>query len=191
VGLAQALINDPPILILDEPTIGLDPKQIREVRELIKALAGSHTIVLSTHILPEVEQTCSRVLIINRGKIAADMRIQGSGADHVFLEVEGPAAAVRERLGALPRVVDAQMTGGDDGHARFQIQTEPGTDLRRDLARTVVEGGWGLIEIRASMGLEDLFIKLTTEDITQPEATEAAVSAADSDTPAETETPES
>src|SRR5437016_9296246 len=100
VGLAQALLNDPPILILDEPTIGLDPKQIHEVREMIKALAGNHTVVLSTHILPEVEQTCHRVVIIDRGKIVAidtpqNLRFQLQGAERVFMEIQGPASEIK------------------------------------------------------------------------------------------------
>src|SRR5205814_3341418 len=95
VGIAQALLNDPPVLVLDEPTIGLDPKQIHEVRELIKELAGKHTVILSTHILPEVEQTCHRVIIIDHGKIVAvdtpqNLRTQGQGTSRIFVEVEGP-----------------------------------------------------------------------------------------------------
>src|SRR5436190_9408089 len=99
VGLAQALLNDPPVLILDEPTIGLDPKQIHEVRQLIKDLAGSHTVVLSTHILPEVEQTCHRVIIINKGKIVAvdtpkNLRFQLQGAQQISVEVDGPVSEI-------------------------------------------------------------------------------------------------
>src|SRR5262250_2301299 len=107
VGIAQSLLNDPPVLILDEPTIGLDPKQIHEVRELIKELAGKHTMVLSTHILPEVEQTCNRVIIIDKGKIVAvdtpqNLRSQVQGADRISLEVEGPSTDVTSKLKALP-----------------------------------------------------------------------------------------
>src|SRR5438477_6529535 len=107
VGLAQALIGDPPVLILDEPTIGLDPKQIHEVRELIKDLAGNHTVVLSTHILPEVEQTCNRVVIIDRGKIVAidtpqNLRFQLQGAERVFMEIQGPAPEITSKLKAMP-----------------------------------------------------------------------------------------
>ena len=113
VGLAQALLNDPPVLILDEPTIGLDPKQIHEVRELIKELAGSHTVVLSTHILPEVEQTCHRVIIIDHGKIVAvdtpqNLRFQLQGAERIFIEVEGPAEEVISKLKSMPGVMDVR-----------------------------------------------------------------------------------
>src|SRR5436853_4806543 len=113
VGLAQALLNDPPILILDEPTIGLDPKQIHEVRELIKGLAGNHTVVLSTHILPEVEQTCHRVIIIDHGKIVAvdtpqNLRFQLQGAERIFIEVQGPPSEITSKLKAIPGVSDVR-----------------------------------------------------------------------------------
>src|SRR3954468_13800262 len=113
VGLAQALLNDPPVLILDEPTIGLDPKQIHEVRELIKDLAGNHTVVLSTHILPEVEQTCHRVIIIDRGKIVAvdtpsNLRFQLQGAERIFIEVAGPGTEVLAKLRATPGVINVR-----------------------------------------------------------------------------------
>src|SRR4029077_1405889 len=114
VGIAQALLNDPPVLILDEPTIGLDPKQIHEVRELVKGLAGNHTVVLSTHILPEVEQTCHRVIIIDKGKIVAvdtpqNLRSQIQGAARVFVEVEGPSAEVLSTVKALPGIMNARV----------------------------------------------------------------------------------
>ena len=118
VGIAQALLNDPPVLILDEPTIGLDPKQIHEVRELIKELAGKHTVVLSTHILPEVEQTCHRVIIIDHGKIVAvdtpqNLRTQVQGTSRIFVEVEGPAAEIVSTLKALPGVVGVRTESED------------------------------------------------------------------------------
>src|SRR5437762_8937726 len=126
VGLAQALLNDPPVLILDEPTIGLDPKQIHEVRELIKELAGNHTVVLSTHILPEVEQTCHRVIIIDHGKIVAvdtpqNLRTQGQGTARIFVEVEGPSNAIVSTLKGLPGVVEVRSEPEVDGHCRFQV----------------------------------------------------------------------
>ena len=170
VGLAQALLNDPPVLILDEPTIGLDPKQIHEVRELIKALAGNHTVVLSTHILPEVEQTCHRVVIIDRGKIVAvdtpqNLRFQLQGAERVFMEIQGPASEIKSKLKAMPGVIDVQAVGSSDGRTRFQIEGELRKDIRGDLARTVVQNGWGLYELQsASMSLEDIFLKLTTAE---------------------------
>src|SRR6185369_7529040 len=125
VGIAQALLNDPPVLILDEPTIGLDPKQIHEVRELIKDLAGKHTVVLSTHILPEVEQTCHRVIIIDRGKIVAvdtpqNLRSQLQGAERITIEVQGPVSEILSKLKAMPGVVDVQKVSDTDGRHRLQ-----------------------------------------------------------------------
>ncbi len=170
VGLAQALVNDPPVLILDEPTIGLDPKQIHEVRELIKELAGSHTVVLSTHILPEVEQTCHRVIIIDKGRIVAvdtpqNLRFQVQGAERIFVEVRGPASEVMAKLRATPGVMEVRKVAENDGSNRFQVEGELRGDIRSDLARTIVQSGWGLLELQAaSMSLEDIFLKLTREE---------------------------
>jgi ABC-2 type transport system ATP-binding protein len=170
VGLAQALLNDPPILILDEPTIGLDPKQIHEVRELIKDFAGNHTVVLSTHILPEVEQTCHRVVIIDKGKIVAvdtpkNLRFQLQGAERISLEVQGPVSEITSKLKAMPGVVDVRKIADTDGRHRFQVDGELRKDIRSDLARTIVQNGWGLYELQsATMSLEDIFLKLTKEE---------------------------
>jgi len=170
VGIAQALLNDPPVLILDEPTIGLDPKQIHEVRELIRDLAGKHTVVLSTHILPEVEQTCHRVVIIDRGRIVAvdtpqNLRSQLQGAERVTIEVQGNAGEITSKLRAMPGVVDVQSVGESNGHHRFQVEGELHKDIRSDLARTIVQNGWGLFELQsATMSLEDIFLKLTTAE---------------------------
>jgi ABC-2 type transport system ATP-binding protein len=171
VGIAQALLNDPPILILDEPTIGLDPKQIHEVRQLIKDLAGEHTVVLSTHILPEVEQTCHRVIIIDRGKIVAvdtpgNLRSQLQGAERVTIEVQGPVSEILSKLKAMSGVVTVQKTADSDGgRHRLQVEGELHKDIRNDLARTIVQNGWGLYELQsASMSLEDIFLKLTTAE---------------------------
>src|ERR1051326_3405516 len=170
VGLAQALLNDPPVLILDEPTIGLDPKQIHEVRELVKDLAGNHTVVLSTHILPEVEQTCSRVVIIDRGKIVAvdtpqNLRLQVQGAERVFMEIQGPPSEIASQLKKTPGVIDVRTVATTDGRHRFQIESELKKEIRSDLARTVVQNGWGLFELQAeTMSLEDIFLKLTTAE---------------------------
>jgi ABC-2 type transport system ATP-binding protein len=172
VGIAQALLNDPPVLILDEPTIGLDPKQIHEIRELVKELKGSHTVILSTHILPEVEQTCNRVIIIDHGKIVAvdtpqNLRAQTQGASMISLEVEGPSAEVASALRAVPGVKDLRVSAENNGRCRFEIGSETRQDVRRDLARTVVNKGWGLLELQsATMSLEDIFIKLTTAEET-------------------------
>jgi ABC-2 type transport system ATP-binding protein len=170
VGLAQALLHDPPVLILDEPTIGLDPKQIHEVRELIKDLAGNHTVVLSTHILPEVEQTCHRVIIIDRGKIVAvdtprNLRFQLQGAERISLEIQGPVSEITSKLKAMPGVVDVRKISDTDGRHRFQVEGELRKDIRSDLARTIVQNGWGLYELQsATMSLEDIFLKLTTAE---------------------------
>jgi ABC-2 type transport system ATP-binding protein len=170
VGLAQALLNDPPVLILDEPTIGLDPKQIHEVRELIKDLAGNHTVVLSTHILPEVEQTCHRVIIIDRGKIVAvdtpqNLRLQLQGGERVFMEIQGPAPEITSQLKKMPGVAEVRAVGSTDGRHRFQIEGELKKEIRSELARAVVQNGWPLYELHAeTMSLEDIFLKLTTAE---------------------------
>jgi ABC-2 type transport system ATP-binding protein len=178
VGIAQALLNDPPVLILDEPTIGLDPKQIHEVRELIKELAGKHTVILSTHILPEVEQTCHRVIIIDHGKIVAvdtpqNLRNQAQATSRTSLEVEGPAPAIVSKLKSLPGVVDVRMMSESDGRVRFQVDSEVRQDVRGEMARTIVTNGWGLLELHSSvMSLEDIFIKLTTAEETHTSDTD-------------------
>ena len=170
VGLAQALLNDPPVLILDEPTIGLDPKQIHEVRQLVKDLAGNHTVLLSTHILPEVEQTCHRVIIINKGKIVAvdtprNLRFQLQGAERISIEVQGPDAEIVSKVKALPGVVEVRKIADSDGRHRFEVEGEMRKDIRSDLARTIVQSGWGLYELQsATMSLEDIFLELTTAE---------------------------
>jgi gliding motility-associated transport system ATP-binding protein len=183
VGLAQALLKDPPVLILDEPTIGLDPKQIHEVRDLIREWSGRHTVILSTHILPEVEQTCSRVVIISGGHIVAvdtpaNLVEQLRGADRTVLAVKGPEDEVRKRLKGLPGVLDVRDQGRGSGQdsgisdqaaaasgCRFEVETRTDDDPRPRLARTVVEAGWDLLEMRSStMSLEDVFLELTTQD---------------------------
>jgi ABC-2 type transport system ATP-binding protein len=170
VGIAQALLNDPPVLILDEPTIGLDPKQIHEVRELIKDLAGKHTVILSTHILPEVEQTCHRVIIIDKGRIVAvdtpqNLKYQLKGAERVTIEVSGPAAEVESKLRGITGVVEIEKVADSDGRHRFQVETEIHKDIRSDLARAIVQNGWGLYELQsATVSLEDIYLKLITAE---------------------------
>jgi ABC-2 type transport system ATP-binding protein len=170
VGIAQSLLNDPPVLILDEPTIGLDPKQIHEVRQLVKDLAGQHTVVLSTHILPEVEQTCHRVIIIDRGKIIAvdtpqNLRLQLQGGERVSLEVQGPGPEILSTLKAMAGVLDVKKVAEDDGRHRYLVEGELRKDIRSDLARTIVQRGWGLYELQSTtMSLEDIFLKLTTAE---------------------------
>jgi ABC-2 type transport system ATP-binding protein len=170
VGLAQALLGDPDVLILDEPTIGLDPKQIIEVRNLIRGLAGSHTVILSTHILPEVSATCERVIIINHGEIAAvdtpqNLTRRLRGAETLQVVVRGPDESVAARLRGVPRVLDVAETATDDGQHTFVVTTELGADLREQIAAAVVQQGWGLLELRAvSLSLEDIFLQIVTEE---------------------------
>lgn len=171
VGIAQALVHDPDVIILDEPTVGLDPKQIIEVRHLIKSLAGTHTIILSTHILPEVSMTCDRVVIINKGKIAAvdtpqNLTSQLKGGQRVRIEVGAPEAAVREALGQVPGTKRVQVEAAhSDGHVALNVEAAPGKDIRSELAAKVIERGWPLFELRGvSLSLEDIFLELTTDD---------------------------
>jgi len=172
VGLAQALLNNPEVLILDEPTLGLDPKQIHEVRSLIKGLASTHTVILSTHILPEVSMTCNRVVIINKGKVVAmdtpeGLAHQMSGAERIMLTVEGPVETVREKLAGIEGVLSVQAEQGASAgnSATYTVESKLNTDLRKVVASTVVSQGWGLLELRGiSMSLEDVFINLVTKE---------------------------
>jgi gliding motility-associated transport system ATP-binding protein len=169
VGLAQALLHDPEVLILDEPTAGLDPKQILETRDLIRSLAGDHTIILSTHILPEVAQTCQRVVIINRGRVVAvdtpdNLTHQLKGAATLYVQVEGDGD-VSPVLTALPGVTEVRVSDRHERFVGFEIEAEPNRDVRRDVARAVVDRGWGLLELRPMrMSLEEIFLQLTTEE---------------------------
>jgi ABC-2 type transport system ATP-binding protein len=178
VGLAQALIHNPDVLILDEPTAGLDPKQIIETRELIRGLGGDHTIVLSTHILPEVSQTCQRVVIINKGRVVAvdtpdNLTARLRGAEALYLEVDAGGLDAAETLGAVPGVIRVAGAGARGSITAYEIESDRGTDIRRDIARTVVTRGWGLLELRPMrMSLEDVFLQVTTEE--QPEDTTRA-----------------
>jgi len=171
VGLAQALIHNPDVLILDEPTAGLDPKQIIETRQLIKQLAGDHTIILSTHILPEVSQTCQRVVIINQGKVVAvdtpdnlTSRLHGSSTLYVQVDAAGgDAASALTRVPGVTRVAESDRR---DGAVGYEVDSERGRDVRRDLARAVVSSGWGLLELRPMrVSLEEVFLAVTTEDM--------------------------
>ena len=170
VGLAGALVHKPPVLILDEPTVGLDPNQIIKIRELIAELGRDHTVVLSTHILPEVEQVCERVLIIDRGVIVADgtpadlqARLVGNPALRV--ELRGANGQALEALRALPGVVDVAETGT----ARYRVEHESDTDLREPIFRLAVERNWILTELTAERtSLEDVFVRLTTREDATP-----------------------
>jgi ABC-2 type transport system ATP-binding protein len=170
VGLAQALLGDPPILILDEPTIGLDPKQIIEIRSLIRDMKGERTVILSTHILPEASMVCQRVIIINGGRIVAvdtpeslTRRLQRS--TRVFLQIEGPPDQITDRLREMTGVLRVEMTDGAGALRRYLVETVRDRDLRQELARVVCGSGWGLLELRpVDMSLEDIFIHLVTEE---------------------------
>jgi ABC-2 type transport system ATP-binding protein len=176
VGLAQSIIHNPEVLVLDEPTAGLDPKQIIETRQLIRELAGTHTIVLSTHILPEVSQTCQRVVIINKGRVVAvdspenlTQRLQGAAT--VFVQADGPEAEVEaalQNVRGVTRVVRPEPRGP---LATFEVDTEKGADVRRELASAIVMRGWGLTELRPMrMSLEDIFLSVITEETGEPVA---------------------
>jgi ABC-2 type transport system ATP-binding protein len=172
VGLAQAIIHNPDVLILDEPTAGLDPKQINETRDLIKSLSGDHTIILSTHILPEVEQTCEQVIIINKGKLVAtdsvrNLQARARGAEMVVLEIGGrngdlETGMVQHKLEQVSGVSRVVSKGQENGHIVFEVESQKGHFVRGDLARAVVESGWDLNELRpAAMSLEEIFLQLT------------------------------
>jgi gliding motility-associated transport system ATP-binding protein len=188
VGLAQAIIHNPDVLILDEPTAGLDPKQINETRDLIKDLAGEHTIILSTHILPEVEQTCEQVIIINKGKLVAtdsvrNLQARARGAETVLVEVAGRQGSLEvpsvqnklEQVAGVSRVLCKQQV---DARAVFEVESAKGSFVRGDVARAVVESGWDLNELRpAAMSLEEVFLQLTGSEAANPQETPVEVQA--------------
>jgi ABC-2 type transport system ATP-binding protein len=175
VGLAQAIIHNPEVLILDEPTAGLDPKQINETRDLIKSLAGDHTIILSTHILPEVEQTCEQVIIINKGRLVAtdsvrNLQARTRGVESVLVEVAARDGAlnfeqVQHKLEQVHGVAQVVCKDPADHRLIFEVESQKGQLARGDLARAVVESGWDLNELRAAgMSLEEIFLELTESD---------------------------
>jgi ABC-2 type transport system ATP-binding protein len=188
VGLAQAIIHNPDVLILDEPTAGLDPKQIGETRDLIRSLAPDHTILLSTHILPEVEATCEQVLIINKGKLVAtdsvhNLQARARGAEAVVLEVEGRSGAldpqtVQHRLETVNGVSRVLLKDARDNRSVFEVESLKDRFIRGDLARAVVESGWNLNELRPSaISLEEIFLQLTGGEKTSGEKIEDSVPA--------------
>ncbi len=166
VGLAQALLHQPDVLILDEPTIGLDPRQIIEVRELIRELGQERTVLLSSHVLPEVSQVCTRVLIIHRGHIVAEdtpdrLTARLQGVTRLNVQVARPSADVTEALNAVAGVQGVEWT--DDGF--YQVVSAPDVDVRAAVAEAVVRGGWDLLELRpVAMSLEEVFLQLTQEE---------------------------
>jgi ABC-2 type transport system ATP-binding protein len=182
VGLAQAIIHNPDVLILDEPTSGLDPKQIIETRDLIKSLAGDHTIILSTHILPEVEAICERVIIINKGRIAAtdtvaNLTTRLRGSEVVAVEVSAREGETRtadiqrklEQVGGVSRVT---AKDNRNGRARFEVESLQGQHIRPEVARAVIESGWNLHDMHAAgLSLEEIFLELTSGDTKAAAAT--------------------
>ncbi len=171
VGLAQALLNDPDVLFLDEPTVGLDPKQIVEIRELIRSLAGRRTVILSTHILPEVNLLCRRVLIIHRGRLVADARPEDLRAHRtaglrVDVEARTSAEALLALVRTLPGVAGAEALSSDpDGDARVRVSAAGGADPREAIARALVDAGLGLKSLTvAAATLEDVFLELVTKE---------------------------
>jgi ABC-2 type transport system ATP-binding protein len=187
VGLAQSIIHNPDVLILDEPTAGLDPKQINETRDLIKSLAGDHTIILSTHILPEVEQICEKVVIINKGKIVAtdsvrNLRTRARGGESVVVELASrngdlESENVRQKLAQISGVSSVTLKESQDGRYTFEIASDKNF-VRGDIARAAVESGWDLNELRpTAMSLEEIFLQLTREEAEGKEKSRAAETA--------------
>ncbi len=173
VGLAQALVHKPDVLILDEPTIGLDPRQVREVREVIRGLGRDRTIMLSTHILPEASQVCNRIVVIHKGHIVAQdtperLTAALTGGQRVLVRVRNDGAGLVEALQKVPLVTAVHPIG--DGS--YEVESSRDGDPRPEIAAAIVGGGWGLLELRAAgMSLEDIFLQLTQET---EEATEQA-----------------
>jgi ABC-2 type transport system ATP-binding protein len=182
VGLSQALLGEPDVLILDEPTVGLDPRQITDVRELIKGFGKDHAVILSTHILPEVSMVCSRVLIVDDGKevaidTAENLMKQARGTEAVHVTVRGPRVAVMECLRGVPSVLSVSLANDEtaDGVSSFTVAPAPAADVREDLARAVINDGYGLLQLQmANVSLEDVFLRLTTEEDEAAAASEEA-----------------
>lgn len=171
VALAQALLGNPEVLILDEPTIGLDPRQIIDIRQLIKGLAGQKTVILSTHILPEVSMTCQRVIIINRGRLVAvdtpeNLTTKVQKSSRLLVQVEGPATEVVRALGAVSGVQTVKQDSvGPTKVVTCIIESQKERDVRKDIAAAVVQRHWGLLELRpVDLTLEDVFVRLVTEE---------------------------
>jgi ABC-2 type transport system ATP-binding protein len=171
VALAQALLGNPEVLILDEPTIGLDPRQIIDIRQLIKGLAGQKTVILSSHILPEVSMTCQRVIIINRGRLVAvdtpeNLTTKLQTSSRLLVRVEGPATEVVRALGAVSGVQTVKEDGiGPVNMVTCIVESKKDRDVRKDIAAAVVRQNWGLLELRpVDLTLEDVFVRLVTEE---------------------------
>ena len=190
VGIAQAIVHDPPAIILDEPTVGLDPRQIIEVRNLIKSLSGEHTIILSTHILPEVSMTCNRVAIINQGQIVAtdtpdNLMARLTGKTGYEVEIQGDPQVALRQLQAVSGIREINLIEGEDlpqQHHRLQVVSEGGRDPGGEMAAALVGAGLGLYELRRiRISLEDVFLNLTTQEKTEAGVTESASLATEAD----------
>lgn len=175
VGIAQAIVHEPPVIILDEPTVGLDPRQIIEVRNLIKSLRGEHTIILSSHILPEVSMTCDRVTIINRGKVVAtntpeNLRTELSAGAGYHLEIVGNVKEIIPKIKQISGVSDLQIERNDNNNYSVQITSELNPEIGQEIAKITVNSGLGLAEMRQTRPtLEDIFIQLTTTEVLEEE----------------------
>jgi len=175
VGLAQALLHNPEVLILDEPTAGLDVKHIIETRQLIKDLGGDHTVILSSHILSEVSQTCQRVVIINRGRVVAvdtpdNLTARLRGEETMYVQVDARGADAKAALESIPGVIHVSLSDSKGDMLGFEVGSETGRDVRRELASTIVNRGWGLLELRPHrMSLEEIFLEVTKDEPGRPE----------------------
>jgi len=199
VGIAQALIGNPPVLILDEPTVGLDPKQIIEIRTLIKNLGRNHTVILSSHILPEVQAVCERIIVINRGRLVADgatdTLAHDLSQDHrLILRAEGPEREMVHEIQTLPHVVEVYSLGEKEkGVFELSVESEPDADIRRDLFALLSRKGWPMMALKnTDLTLEDLFLQLTSSDAALHQENETEEDPADleedlAEVPSETE----
>lgn len=184
VGLAAALLGDPEVLILDEPTVGLDPAQIKEIRLLIRSLAGKRTIILSTHILPEVSAVCDHVVIINKGRVieqdsTSNLAKKLSKSDKIQIQVQAGKDEVAAFLGKMDKIRRVSFKEESGNLVTFEVETDKNTDLRAALASAIVQKGWGLHELRfVGLALEDIFLQLVTEEThREAEASPTEVSA--------------
>ena len=173
VGIAQAMIGNPQVLILDEPTVGLDPKQIIEIRTLIKELGERHTVILSSHILPEVQAVCDRIIVINKGKLVADDTpdnlSRNLSSDHKLrMRIEGPDKEVKRLLKNIPGMLSVEVLGErENGVFEYDIEGEPNSDLRREIFKRLAAREWAILGMRSSeMTLEDIFLQLTSDEKT-------------------------
>lgn len=169
VGLAQAIVNDPEVLVLDEPTVGLDPKQIIEIRELIKNMAGERTVILSTHILPEVSVTCQRVVIINKGKVVAEDKPENLIKNlrkslKIHLKIDGNETEIKNTLKNLNGVINVEYSGNSD-IKDFVVEVSKERDIRKEISSIIIKNDWGLYEMyQKNLSLEDIFLQLVTEE---------------------------